>query len=50
MFDIVFILCVCVIDLLFLLWVYYECCMIRDDNESHDIINSHFNPQHKAII
>lgn len=53
MFDVVFVLCVCVIDLLFLSWVYYKCGMRHDDNESHESINSinsHLNPQHQAII
>ena len=50
MFDVVFVLCVCVIDILFLSWLYYKYAMIRDDNEYHESINSHLNPQHPAII
>lgn len=53
MFDVVFVICVCIIDILFLSILYYKCCMSRDDNEYHESlnhINSHLNPQHQAII
>lgn len=31
-FDVVFVICVCVVDILFLGWVYYT-CDIRPNNE-----------------
>jgi len=46
MVDIVFILCVCVIDILFIGWVYYTCDNTPDYNISDENINNPLTPQH----
>ena len=51
MFDVVFIICVCVIDILFLGWVYFT-CDTRPTDEIHPetITNPIYTPQHRAEI
>jgi hypothetical protein len=50
MFDVVFVICVLVVDMLFIGWVYYNCDIRPDNNIPHENINNPLNPQHQAII
>ena len=50
MIDVIFIVCVCMIYILFLGWVYCNSDIRQDNNISNESIDNPITPVHQAII